>query len=157
MFRIFAAFVRRIALGFYETGLLTLPHFFFLSLSLFFFFTRFRRASTASQARCTTEEKFESSIEGNTFRESFSIFWKIFALEEDSLMIRGDSCWLLTINNQHHLWIYYQWRLINETVNKTKLNLLRFNCTLHANRTLNDHFAQFLSLSLSLSLSLFLL
>lgn len=29
MFRIFAASVRHIALGFYETGLLTLPHFFF--------------------------------------------------------------------------------------------------------------------------------
>lgn len=32
MFRIFAASVRRIALGFYETGLLTLPHFFFLRI-----------------------------------------------------------------------------------------------------------------------------
>lgn len=98
MFRIFAAFVRRIALGFYETGLLTLPHFFFLSLSLFFFFTRFRRASTASQARCTTEEKFESSIEGNTFRESF------FHLLENFRARRGfaNDSWrfVLIVNNQ---------------------------------------------------------
>lgn len=62
-----------------------------------------------------------------------------------------------TISIDVHLWIYYQWHLINETVNKTKLNLLRFNCTLHTNRTLNDHFAQFLFLSLSFLTLIYLL
>lgn len=93
MFRIFAASVRRIALRFYETGLLTLPHFFFS-----FLFLR-ARLGRISGVRCMTEKKFESDgKDGIRFEKVLVLVMENcrFAERRESLMIRANSCLLLT-------------------------------------------------------------
>lgn len=93
MFRIFAASVRRIALGFYETGLLTLPHF-------FFFFYAFSTRFDCFPVRYTTEKKFESDRREYISREFFLLrFWKNFCPEED-LRIANDTWQFVPIVNQ---------------------------------------------------------
>lgn len=94
MFRIFAASVRRIVLRFYETGLLTLPHF-----SFFFFFLSFFAASPRLLLGCTTEKKFESDgKDGIRFEKVLVLVMENcwFAERRESLMIRANSCLLLT-------------------------------------------------------------
>lgn len=97
MFRIFAAFVRRIALGFYETGLLTLPHFFFLSLFFFFFY------AFSTRFDCFPGEVYDRGKVRKFDRREY-VSRKFFYLLENFRARRGfaNDSWrfVLIVNNQ---------------------------------------------------------